>query len=99
MGAEGRESTLETLRSRGRCEMGVIVTVLAIAAVSCMMADGELEMWANLVRGSCPILGIVLAGLRRIREEHRSVNATTVDRQVMAIGFNLAVETGCKQSL
>lgn len=29
-----RESTLETLRSRGRCETGVILTVVAIAVVS-----------------------------------------------------------------
>lgn len=38
---EDRESILETLRSRGRCETGVNLTVVAIAAVSYMMADGD----------------------------------------------------------
>ena len=42
-GGAGRESVLETLRRRGRCETGVILTVVAIAAVSRMATRGRAQ--------------------------------------------------------
>ena len=66
---EGRESTLETLRSRGRCETGVILTVVAIAAVSYMMADEDVGMWGILGTGVARCFCIVLGMFQEQRQD------------------------------